>query len=394
IQSSVTYTLPANVENLTLTGTGNINGTGSGGNDTVTGNSGNNTLDGGAGNDTLAGGDGNDTLLGGTGNDALDGGLGNDTLSGGAGNDTLSGGTGDDTFNYSADTADAGTGKIAVDLGNGTILNLSQSGLTTTRDQFTGGAGNDGILLDNGTATTGVSFNASSGNGPSLSGIESITGTAGNDIIVIGDAYRSDAANGGVTVAALGGNDTVAGGGGDDTIDGGNGIDVIVGGLGNDQLIGGVGEDILSGGTGNDTLDGGSQDDKLIGGAGNDILLGGIGSDILIGGAGNDSFDGGSNFQSATTYSVPVLTSESDLALLLPMRAGSTSATGFLAPYAGADIADYSASTADIVANLGSTDVTGPIAIAANTATGQGTDTFANMESLVGGSGNDTIYGR
>ncbi|MGO4441604.1 beta strand repeat-containing protein, partial [Rhizobium sp. RAF56] len=34
-----------------------------------------------------------------------------------------------------------------------------------------------------------------------------------------------------------------------------------------------------------------------------------------------------------------------------------------------------------------------PIAIAANTATGQGTDTFANMESLVGGSGNDTIYG-
>ncbi|MCW9681150.1 lectin-like protein, partial [Dolichospermum planctonicum UHCC 0167] len=52
IQSSVTLTLATNVENLTLTGTAAINGTGNASNNVITGNSANNTLNGGAGNDT------------------------------------------------------------------------------------------------------------------------------------------------------------------------------------------------------------------------------------------------------------------------------------------------------------------------------------------------------
>jgi Ca2+-binding RTX toxin-like protein len=59
----VTYTLGANIENLNLTGYGNINGTGNTGNNSITGNSGNNTLDGGTGTDTLIGGIGDDTYV-------------------------------------------------------------------------------------------------------------------------------------------------------------------------------------------------------------------------------------------------------------------------------------------------------------------------------------------
>ena len=69
VKASVTYTLAANVENLTLTGYDAINGTGNELDNIITGNSGNNILSGGAGHDVLIGGGGNDTLTGGAGAD-------------------------------------------------------------------------------------------------------------------------------------------------------------------------------------------------------------------------------------------------------------------------------------------------------------------------------------
>ncbi|HNQ66509.1 MAG TPA: putative Ig domain-containing protein, partial [Smithella sp.] len=69
VESSVTYTLGSNVENLTLTGTSRINGTGNSLNNVLTGNGVSNTLTGNYGNDTLGGGAGNDILNGGLGSD-------------------------------------------------------------------------------------------------------------------------------------------------------------------------------------------------------------------------------------------------------------------------------------------------------------------------------------
>jgi Ca2+-binding RTX toxin-like protein len=71
VQTSVTYTLGANVEHLTLTGAGAINGTGNALNNSLIGNSANNALSGAGGNDTLRGERGNDTLNGGVGNDTF-----------------------------------------------------------------------------------------------------------------------------------------------------------------------------------------------------------------------------------------------------------------------------------------------------------------------------------
>jgi Ca2+-binding RTX toxin-like protein len=78
VQSSVAFTLPANVENLTLTGAGAISGTGNGANNILTGNDLANTLVGAAGSDTLVGGVGDDVLAGGAGDDLLIGGAGAD----------------------------------------------------------------------------------------------------------------------------------------------------------------------------------------------------------------------------------------------------------------------------------------------------------------------------
>ncbi|MCQ9326774.1 calcium-binding protein [Neisseria dentiae] len=96
IYSSVSYTASRNVENLVLTGSARINGTGNNSDNTITGNDNYNRLNGGRGNDTIYGNGGEDTIDGGEGDDNLYGGADRDHIFGGTGNDYIDGGTGND----------------------------------------------------------------------------------------------------------------------------------------------------------------------------------------------------------------------------------------------------------------------------------------------------------
>jgi len=63
VKSAIDYTLTDNVENLTLTGSGDIDGTGNALKNVLLGNDGDNVLDGGDGIDSLKGGNGDDTYV-------------------------------------------------------------------------------------------------------------------------------------------------------------------------------------------------------------------------------------------------------------------------------------------------------------------------------------------
>jgi Ca2+-binding RTX toxin-like protein len=111
--ASGTFTLAANVENLTFTGVGNFIGTGNGSANVITANGGNDTLSGQGDDDTLNAGGGDDILEGGAGADRLVGGAGNDTMDGGNGNDVFvfAAGFGNDTIAAGFDANPAGGGQ-------------------------------------------------------------------------------------------------------------------------------------------------------------------------------------------------------------------------------------------------------------------------------------------
>ncbi|CUS33710.1 hypothetical protein COMA1_11303 [Candidatus Nitrospira nitrosa] len=106
VQSSVTHTLGKGIEELFLTGTDAIDGTGNAKSNDIKGSQANNVLSGLAGDDIIEGGGGMDLL---------DGNIGEDSLYGGTGADLLSGGSGNDEFYYfQVSDSPAGTGKDTI----------------------------------------------------------------------------------------------------------------------------------------------------------------------------------------------------------------------------------------------------------------------------------------
>lgn len=192
VQSAISFSLSNTarilgaVEDLTLTGSAKISGTGNALNNGITGNGERNTLNGLDGDDILNGRNANDTLNGGNGNDRLDGGAGvGDNMRGGAGND------------------------IYVVNGVNDIVNES----------VTGSSGAD-------TVQSSITF--------SLGNTARVLGAVEN-LMLLG----SSAING--TGNALG--NSITGNSGSNILNGQDGDDMLDGGLGNDSLTGGAGND-------------------------------------------------------------------------------------------------------------------------------------------------------
>lgn len=172
VTSSVTWSLGANLEDLSLAGNLALNGFGNGlanglqGNvaaNQLSGSADNDTIDGSAGNDTLSGGAADDHLIGGLGRDNLDGGGGNDLLEGGDGNDSLVGRTGVDSL-----FGGAGNDKLVFDSSDAAI---------------DGGAGQDALQVKG----AGIAIDLTSIADDVISGIEEIdlTGSGSNSLLMV-----------------------------------------------------------------------------------------------------------------------------------------------------------------------------------------------------------------
>ncbi|MFT3847433.1 MAG: M10 family metallopeptidase C-terminal domain-containing protein [Propionivibrio sp.] len=349
VYASLSYVLGANVEHLTLTGSGAIDGTGNALNNTLTGNSGANVLTGGLGNDTYLIGAGDNVVEGlnggtdyvlsdvshtlganvehltltgsdainGTGNElnnTLTGNSGANILDGGAGIDSLLGGLGNDTYRIDLTAANLLQDSVTEKLNEGTDTIELRGGNSALLSTVTLTLGANLEHLD-ASATGGTRLNLT-GNGfnNTLTGNDAanvLDGGLGADTLIGGlgnDTYVVDNAGDVVTELLGGGTDTVR-----------SGISYVLGNhLEHLTLTGtalnGTGnglDNTLTGNSGANVLDGGAGADTLIGGLGNDTLIGGDGADILTGGGGADRFvfntaDALIHFDTITDFSIGV----------------------------------------------------------------------------------------
>ena len=265
VQAGATYTLSNNVENLTLTGTSTINGTG-------------NSLD--------------NVLIGNSVNNTLTGGDGNDTLNGGSGTDTMAGGLGDDIYfvDVTADVTNenANEGLDTVNSGVTRTLATNIELLFLTGTSAINGTGNTLANLIRGNTVN----NTLAGGG----GIDILEGGSGND-----------------TLSNASGNTLFNGGIGTDTLTGTANNDLLIGGTGNDALTTGAGADIIAFnlGDGADTVAASTTKDNSLSLGGGaryaDLLFQKTGNDLILKVGASDQITFSGYYTSTSNRSVNTL---------------------------------------------------------------------------------------
>jgi Ca2+-binding RTX toxin-like protein len=325
LETSISATLGANLENLVLSGSGDFDLTGNALDNRLTGNAGNNFLDGQGGRDTYSGGMGNDTFL----LDSLDERV--DELAGG-GTDTVEAGF---SYTLGAELENLRLTGAAGLTGVGNLLNnvlTGNSGANTLNgksgvDTLAGGLGNDTYYVE----TAGEVITEQSGEGTDTV-YSTVSWTLASNVerLYLRDGYATALDGTGNAEAnrlsgnALGnvlrgedGADTLLGGGGNDRLDGGTGVDSLTGGTGDDTYVADLATDriIEVSGEGVDTVEsslswtlgswlenltltgagalngrGNSLDNVLTGNVAANTLRGEGGRDTLAGGGGSDTY--------------------------------------------------------------------------------------------------------
>jgi ELWxxDGT repeat protein len=305
---AASYTLAANVENLILTGTAAINGSGNALNNQMTGNSADNVLSGGSGIDTMIGGLGNDSYAVSDSSDVVVENLneGTDTVYSRAA-----------SYRLAANVENLILTGVAAINGAGNTLNNQITG-NSADNILNGGAGVDTMIGDLGNDSYGVNDtsdviveNLNEGTDTVFSRATSYTLAANVENLVL---MGTDAING--TGNAL--NNQITGNSANNFLTGGSGVDTMTGGRGDDSYtVDNANDTIIENSaegwdivysratsytlstsveqlilTGTAALNGtGSADNNiLIGNTGDNILDGQGGYDILIGGLGKDTY--------------------------------------------------------------------------------------------------------